>query len=123
MSDKYQGLPVDEPSILTFFNRVDALVGEKGLHTAIRPDSNNTVLNILCGDREIAFVDGYSGSVCGKPLEGMGELWEDMEAIRLSIPFENSKEWEADRQNRWEAYQDVAESLMGGDEPDAGMTL
>ncbi len=123
MNEKYQGLSVAEPSILTFFNRVDALAGEKGLHTAICPDSNNTVLNILCGDNEVAFVDGYSGSVCGKSLEGMGELWEDMEAIRLSIPFENSKEWETDRQNRWEVYHSVAESLMREDEPDAGMAL
>ena len=48
---------------------------------------------------------------------------EDMEAIRVSIPFENSKEWETDRQNRWEAYHSVAESLMREDEPDAGMAL
>ena len=69
MSGKYQGIPVDEPSIPVFFNRVDDLVKEKGLHTEIRPDSNNTVLNILCGDNEIAFIDGYSGNVCGHPVE------------------------------------------------------
>lgn len=123
MSRKYQGIPVDEPSIPVFFNRVDELVEEKGFHTEIRPDSNNTVLNILCGGNEIAFIDGYSGNVCGHPVEGFWELCEDVEAIRLSIPFENSKEREAARQDRWETYQDVAKSLMGEDEPDAGMTL
>lgn len=96
-----------------FFNRVDELVKEKGFHTEIRPDSNNTVLNILCGDNEIAFIDGYSGNMCGHPVEGFWELCEDVEAIRLSIPFENSEEREAARQDRWEAYQDVAKSLMG----------
>ncbi len=123
MGGKYKDLSVDEPSIPVFFNRVDALVREKGFHTAIHPDSNNTVLDILCGDNEIAFVDGYSGNVCGHPVEGFWELCEDVEAIRLSIPFENSGEREAARQDRWEAYQDVAKSLMGEDEPDAGMTL
>ena len=123
MSGKYQGIPVDEPSISVFFNRVDELVKEKGFHTEIRPDSNNTVLNILCGDNEIAFIDGYSGNVCGHPVEGFWELCGDVEAIRLSIPFENSEEREAARQDRWEAYHDVAKSLMGEDEPDAGMTL
>ena len=123
MSGKYQGIPVDEPSISVFFNRVDELVKEKGFRTEIRLGSNNTVLNILCGDNEIAFVDGYSGSVCRPLLEGFEELCEDIETIRLSIPFENSEEREADRQNRWEAYHEVAESLMGEDAPDAGMTL
>lgn len=123
MSEKYKGLSVDEPSILVFFNRVDELVKEKGFHTEIRSDSNNTVLDILCGDNEIAFVDGYSGNVCGHPVEGFWELCDDVEAIRLSIPFENSEEREADRQNRWEAYHEVAESLMGEDAPDMGMTL
>ena len=123
MSGKYQGIPVDEPSIPVFFNRVDELVKEKGFHTEIRSDSNNTVLNILCGNNEIAFIDGYSGNMCGHPVEGFWELCEDVEAIRLSIPFENSEEREAARQDRWEAYQDVVKSLMGEDEPDAGMTL
>lgn len=123
MSGKYQGIPVDEPSIPVFFNRVDELVKEKGFHTEIRSDSNNTVLNILCGDNEIAFIEGYSGNMCGHPVEGFWELCEDVEAIRLSIPFENSEEREAARQDRWEAYQDVVKSLMGEDEPDAGMTL
>ena len=123
MSEKYQGLQVDEPSIPVFFNRVDELVREKGFHTEIQLDGNNTVLNILCADNEIAFVDGYSGNVSGHPVEGFWELCEDIEAIRLSIPFENSEERETDRQNRWEAYQDVAESLMGEDAPDVGMTL
>lgn len=123
MSEKYKGLSVDEASIPVFFNRVDELVKEKGFRTEIRPGSNNTVLNILCGDNEIAFVDGYSGNMCGHLVEGFWELGENMEAIHLSIPFENSEEREAARQNRWEAYQDVAEPLMGEDAPDAGMTL
>ncbi len=123
MGEKYKDLSVDESSIPVFFNRVDALVKEKGFHTEIRSDSNNTVLGILCGDNEIAFVDGYSGNVCGHPVEGFWELCDDVEAIRLSIPFENSEEREADRQNRWEAYHEVAESLMGEDAPDTGMTL
>ncbi len=92
MGEKYKDLSVDEPSILVFFDRVDALVREKGFHTAIHPDSNYTVLDILCGDNEIAFVDGYSGNVCGHPVEGFWELCEDVEAICLSIPFENSEE-------------------------------